>query len=535
MKKNIGIIIVIAIIGGIVFTILKSPKEDLTEETKAAQAMVEVVKVSELSQDTAPVVGYGQVVSSNSVVVVPETVGVVKRVYKTLGQTVRAGEVIIELQNSSQQQGVLQAQSGLSSSQASLQRTLRGANDDQLAAARAGVVAQQNASASTEASVLGGLDTLYTELDTLLVSDFGEFFSNPNTTFPSFTQDLDTDKEENILEQGLTDLNAELDQDRGYDDSEKALLTMERNIELFQSYTDELKVAVLEIPVSASLSQATLTRWGNDLVNTGNTLESKKVTLAGLRASLSSAEKALDSAEQTLAEVEDGADSEDVTIAQSGVSAARAGLGSAQIELQKTFITAPTFGRISSIETKIGQLVGSSAPVFVLTSNDAKRIDVFLTQREVARISVGSAVMIDGLYQGSVARIAPSIDVETGKVKVEIFPTETITLTEGAGVGVSLTTNGGSAGFALPIETVFVRSGQAYVYTVQSGKAVPTKIETEGLFGPVAMVTSGITGDDLVVSFARGVKDNQIISTEDVQVDVVEVPETATSSEVINN
>jgi len=58
-----------------------------------------------------------------------------------------------------------------------------------------------------------------------------------------------------------------------------------------------------------------------------------------------------------------------------------------------------------------------------------------------------------------------------------------------------------------------VRGDQAYVYAVVDGKAVPTAIETDGLFGPQVVVTGGISGDTSIVSFARVVKDNQVITS----------------------
>jgi|GEM_PF-3358506 len=512
MKKIIGIIIVVAL-GLIGFMVLRSEPQDTQEEVAEATSLITVVTVAELETGSAPIVAYGQVISSNSVAVVPETSGVVKQVFKKLGQTVRPGETILELQNSSEQQAVLQARSSLSSSQASLTRVNRGADDDQIAGAKSAVSAAESALDSTETSVLGSLDVLYSELDTLVTSDLSEFFNNPGSTFPSLKQDINSDAQETTLEEGLAAVNARFDQDRQYDDVNEALVVMRGNIDVFQDYTDQLINTFSGLTPTPSISQVTISRWSSDLVNTRNSLESKKVSVRGLESQFASAEQSVISAKETLDEVEDGADAEDISIAQSGVAGARAGLSSAQIQLAKTIIKAPTFGRISSIETRVGELVGPSAPVFVLASSDAKRIDVYLTEKEVARVQVGSDVIIDGTYNGTIARIAPAIDSQTGKVKVEIFADDIVTLTEGVGVGVSIASVTDTRGFSIPIEAVFVRGDQAYVYAVVDGKAVPTAIETDGLFGPQVVVTGGISGDTSIVSFARVVKDNQVITS----------------------
>jgi len=257
MKKIIGIIIVVAL-GLIGFMVLRSEPQDTQEEVAEATSLITVVTVAELETGSAPIVAYGQVISSNSVAVVPETSGVVKQVFKKLGQTVRPGETILELQNSSEQQAVLQARSSLSSSQASLTRVNRGADDDQIAGAKSAVSAAESALDSTETSVLGSLDVLYSELDTLVTSDLSEFFNNPGSTFPSLKQDINSDAQETTLEEGLAAVNARFDQDRQYDDVNEALVVMRGNIDVFQDYTDQLINTFSGLTPTPSISQVTI-------------------------------------------------------------------------------------------------------------------------------------------------------------------------------------------------------------------------------------------------------------------------------------
>jgi len=119
------------------------------------------------------IVAYGQVVSTTGVDVVPEVGGVVKQVYKKLGDVVQPGTLVVELQNSSQLQSVYQAQASLASAQASLQKVQKGTDANTvtnleitLATAQTNLVQAQNTLATNASSILSSVGgSMQSQLD----------------------------------------------------------------------------------------------------------------------------------------------------------------------------------------------------------------------------------------------------------------------------------------------------------------------------------------------------------------------------------
>ncbi len=541
MKKIIIIVIILALAGLGYLFITKTPQA-VQEDIVASVPQVETLTVGDLSAQTAPIIGYGQVVSSNSVAVVPETSGVVKRVYKTLGQTVRAGETVVELQNSSEQQAVLQARSGVSSSQAQLSKSKQSADREDIVNQELDVNNKKTDLNEKQLAITQLADTIQISINNSAQSSYDQFFYD-GTTDPQLRFSVRDTSDARRLEAERSELSRTINEfaERIPDATSysRAIALLDDTEDLIDSYLATLTSfsSVVSSQPTSIVSQEVQDQRLSVIRSIRQPILSLKNQVSLERISLESAKNALAISENNLAKLQEGPEVEDVQIAESGLDSSRSNLASAQIQLSKTFIKAPTFGRISSIETRVGQLVGPSAPIFVLSSSDAKRVDVYLTEKDVAQIQVGSSVVIDGEYSGTVARIAPTIDAQTGKIKVEIFATDTITLTEGVGVGVAIERNSTTGGFSIPIEAVFVRGDQAYVYAVVKGRAVPTPVETDGLFGPVVVVNEGVTGDTEIVSFARIVKDNQIISFVEASVnelvDIIDADqEAATSSEV---
>jgi len=520
MKKIIIIVsaLVILIVGA--FLILSSDDlEEAPEDTKIQEVQTDFV--SNLSLDSEPIFAYGQVISSDSVAVVPEKSGVVKRVIKSLGQTVNAGETVIELQNSSEQQAVLQARSSLSSAQAQLIKVQEDADVQDLQSLQLAISDRENQLQQLQSGLQETAFSLSQDVRTSIYTDFDTFFSSP-TTDPRLIFATPNASDTNIivvLREGLQDtidafLGRQFPVPTTQAQEQQIIRDVRAYIDEYETNIDALLALVQAQPKSIISTEISI-QYLNTLNRIKVEVNSKKQALTNSAQSLAAARNALSVAQNNFENLNEDPDAQDVFIAQNGVVSAQAGLTSAQIELAKTFITSPIFGRISSIETRVGQLVGPQNQVFVVSSSGSKRVDIFVSETEASRIFVGSTATINESISAQVARVSPTIDSTTGKIKIELFPTEQSSLTEGAGVRVQMNTTrtnvSTEAGFAIPIESVFVRGNTSFVYVVRDGKAVPQVINTEGLFGPTVRVSAGINQDDEIVLFARGVKDNQVI------------------------
>jgi multidrug resistance efflux pump len=113
--------------------------------------------------------------------------------------------------------------------------------------------------------------------------------------------------------------------------------------------------------------------------------------------------------------VEAPAREDEVAAAKSRVAAAQAQLRLAQAELDKTYLKAPTTGRILQVYAEPGEMAGpnSSQPILVLADMSRRRVRAFVEELDVSRVKVGQVAMVtaDGFpnreFMGKVAVVVP--------------------------------------------------------------------------------------------------------------------------------
>lgn len=514
----IGTLAVVAIGAAIMMFGGKTP--EVAEEVVKLETVL-VQPVANLVGTTTPLVVYGTVVASDSVDVVPEISGVVSRVNKRLGDAVQAGDVIVELQNTAQRQTVLQAQAAVSVADAQLTQVKNGSDAEDISNQETDVVSKKTALDQTVITSKQTANNLFITTVTSLESSFDQYFDDPKRT-PQLLFVTSDIADTNALEAARVNLallaleteqkilsatNTPAGAKSAFDAVAKFTASYTKAIDLMSSITQNQPNSKTP-QADKDLRFAQLRTMKQVVVSVESQLASARVTLDGASA-------AYTVAQTNLSRLQDGADAEDISIAQSGLSSARSQLAAAQLGLEKTYIKAPTSGKLSAMNVTPGQLVGQT-PVFTVASSGIKRVDVFVASQDVERITMGSTALVDGRVTGTVTRISPSIDPLTGKIKVEILITnDSALVVEGAGVGVSIQITDQSNGFSIPIEAVFVEEEVSYVYVVTPTNILEKRaIETDGLYGSSVIVRSGLEAADSLVLLARGLKEGQTVTPE---------------------
>ncbi len=126
-----------------------------------------------------------------------------------------------------------------------------------------------------------------------------------------------------------------------------------------------------------------------------------------------------DTAERQYARVKDGPDPDDITMAESRISAAQA-------SLDATFITAPFDGVITAEEAHPGDLVSPNTLAFRIDDLDTLLVDVAVSEVDINQINVGQPVtlsfdaILDKEYQGEVIEVSPVGVPQQGLVSFEV-------------------------------------------------------------------------------------------------------------------
>jgi len=124
-------------------------------------------------------------------------------------------------------------------------------------------------------------------------------------------------------------------------------------------------------------------------------------------------------AERQYDKVKDGPDPDDVTIAEARISAAQASLDAA-------FITAPFDGVITAIEVLPGDLVAPNSLAFRIDNLENLLVDVSVSEVDINQISAGQPVILafDAIlgkeYQGEVVEVSPVGVQQQGLVSFDV-------------------------------------------------------------------------------------------------------------------
>lgn len=149
-----------------------------------------------------------------------------------------------------------------------------------------------------------------------------------------------------------------------------------------------------------------------------------------------------------------------------------------RLELSYTNITAPIDGVVSERMIRVGNMVNTVDPIFVLTALDPLRAVLHVPESELSRLLPGQQAVLkaDALpgeeYVGEVARISPVIDAESGTFRV------TIELSDASG----RLRPGMFGRFAIvydqrmdvvmvPVDAVLTEDGRSSVFVVSDGEA----------------------------------------------------------------
>ncbi|MFH0776382.1 MAG: efflux RND transporter periplasmic adaptor subunit [Patescibacteria group bacterium] len=509
----------------------------------------------------------GEVQAAKSATLTAEMRADVKAVFVKVGDSVQAGQTLIQLASASVDStrstagaAYVNAQNSLTQTQLTAQKSIESAQVG-LETAQIGltnVLAQNEAlrrqaeEALSAAKLSSGLSvsSAQTSLDNAISSAYpiadsavaacdaiigvSSAYANSNDSYEDFLGALrfgSKDLAENAISEALNALQNSADD---YD----AALALLRSAETAATKTLEV---LNSSTTGAAFSQATLNA---DI----SAINAKISTVRGAISSLNSAKSALDSAEQN-----SNGESQSVLSAQAAyqatltqlssneksarqaVESAKAALASAQksagltrssakasldavagslsqarISQDKLKITAPFSGKITALEVDPGDETNAGATLVRVEDASTLKIVAHLSASEVRKVHLGDEVKIAAASSDRISAIAPSADSLTKKFEVEILhknpylhPGEFVKLRFQIGEGSSSDNR-----IFVPITAVNILASGNFVWVVQDGQAFKRIVELGALEGEFVEITSGLeVGEELIVSGGRVLDD----------------------------
>ena len=194
---------------------------------------------------------------------------------------------------------------------------------------------------------------------------------------------------------------------------------------------------------------------------------------------------------------------------------ARAADDIARLNLSYSAIRAPFAGIVSSRYIKLGQELAIGNKIFRVTDPTPLKANVFVPERELARLKPGQSanISVDALagrsFPATVHLVAPTVDAATATFKVTLEVRDTRgELKPGMFARVGIVFERRDGALTIPRVALLDTDGAANVFVVSAGKAEQRTIKTGLSNAGRVEVVDGLEGaEQVVVVVQNGLKD----------------------------
>jgi HlyD family secretion protein len=440
----------------------------------------------------ARVDGTGTIAAEQTLDLAFQTSGTIVEVLVKEGDSVTVGQPLARIDDRELRSQVASAEASLASAQAQLAQTQTGnATEQDLAAAQASVANAEanlqqtrtgNTTAADIAEAQASVRSAQAQLDALRAGPNDDELASAQATYDKAVADLEAQRASlsaaktraesdvttaaNTLRDRQDEYskiywdNRELEGRIGGDlpqenrDDEAAALravqSAEESLRQSQVAFDQSKVdeqtgiQKAEATLREAAEKLKATQQGStsdqyDIIQAQASLDQAKANLQKLREGATAAEIAasqanVDQARANLAQLSEPATASDVEIQQASVAQAEQSLEQARLKLEQAVLTAPFDGLISAVEIVPGSVVSNATVAFSLIDRDPLRVDLTLSENDVAQVALGQVVdltidaLSDWVAQGTVTYIAPAAetnnDVVTYRVRISLPDTD---------------------------------------------------------------------------------------------------------------
>jgi multidrug efflux pump subunit AcrA (membrane-fusion protein) len=514
----------ILLIFGAFLTIIFTFDTEMSEPSATRIPSVQLASVRSLSSNSDAITILGEVRSVSQIELRTQKPGEITRVYVTAGDTVTAGSILGEIENSAERAVVLSAQGSVNAAQAQLEKVRVGARGEDKTSS---VVQAEAAIVSLDAaqdSARSAYSQAYTLAQDAVYAQADDFFTNAFTVNPSFRIRSATYEERQVLEAervAIGDMLKVWKENTNATIPEDALATRlteaENNLERVKRFLIDISSFISEQDVDNGITSTEKATQEATILGARTSVDSARSAINGARTSLAQALSTAQVARLNESKTITGSRNEDVVFAEASLTQARGALASAYSALEKTLFRTPISGTVTTFNVNTGDFVSSFETIAVVANEGALEIEAFVSDDIRSRITAGDAVLIDGTYNGTVTSVAPGLDPVTKKSRVTIGVADDAPLINGSYADIEILsdterTEETVEEVLVPITAVKVLPRTFAVFTVNNEniiEAVP--IEEGPIVGSNMIIPDGIPLDMDIVIDARGIREGDTV------------------------
>ena len=498
MRKSLRLVVCTAMAFSMIVSGCGSQGSSVTKEESSV-----VVDVVSVQKDTLTLNNQfvGTVAPEESVYIIPMAQGTVTNTYFEVGDTVQAGDVLFEIDDSAAKLQLQQAQLTYNNTKAQVDSSWSSATSqqesalDQLKVQKASTLAQLQAaqvqyfslkdSVEQGQNVLDAMKEQKDRIDTMSTDEVLALAENmANTMISSSAGSMSGSVDISGILNGLLGSNNMGNTGSGTAGGE---MTPEDKDKL----ADELRPQLKET-LSTQIKET-----------------ESSINQAGM--SLNAAEGALKAAEEGYRMIEESIKTAQETNLDdtkkqldNSLNLAQLGVESAQMALSYYDVTTPISGTVISKAVEVNGFATSSQPSYIIANDNTMTVTFFVSEAIKNTLETGAEVQVErnGVnFQGVITEVGNAVNQQTGlfQVKGMVYATGE-ELPSGVSVKLAVETYKAEDAFIIPYDAVYYENDGSYVYVMKDGKAVKTPVTT-GIFNDDSIeITSGLYLEDVVIT-----------------------------------
>ncbi len=245
-------------------------------------------------------------------------------------------------------------------------------------------------------------------------------------------------------------------------------------------------------------------------------IDIKKANLEAAKAQLDSAQASF---EQASAAKDASVWEKELNQAEASMKRALASLELAQQRLDESAIKAPINGTIAQRFLDKGDMASTNRPLVSIVDLEIMKVTAKVPERDIGSIKLGQRAFVKPdaypgqVFNGTVTNISPIIDRTSQTCDIEIeVPNPDQKLKSGMFARIDLTVSENKFAPVIPTDAIIKEGNESFVYIAENGKAIRKVIETGISDGIRTEIISGIqVGDQLIIAGQSNLKDEMPI------------------------
>lgn len=456
----------------------KGNKAAQVEEDSATNVKVSTAVIGSV-ESTVSYNGDIKSVSTGSVT--PEAAGTVAAIYAEVGDLVKAGQVLMTIDDSNYRHSLSQAQAAYKQAEAGY--------------------SQAQASISQSESALKSAEAAYAQAEA--------GYNQTKAGYDSAVAAYENIKNGSTVQSGISMNQAVTSAQTAYDNAldnynrQKALFDIgaisQVALDSAKTALDNAKLALDTAKQNAQLNENVMAPQSIAAAEAG--VNQAKAAMEQAQAGKMQAQAGVEQAKSSRKQI-------DATIeqAKAGMEQAKVAVSMAQEALANCKVKAPISGYIASKNVVIGQTAAQGMEAFSIKNPDMLEVEIKVTEAVIGNLGVGTKAKINVKAAGTenadgvISALGETKDAMTGMYLVKVSVPSEEGIKDGMIAEVELTTGFAENVLIIPQSSIFVAEEETYVYVAEGDKAVKKVIETGLTNEENAEVVSGLAEGDAVIT-----------------------------------